>query len=93
MSWPLGSVPKSLAAAVKLCSWVVVCFFFCFFLFFLFFIFYVFFYFVCLFVCFLIVAFSFTQFVSGFLYFNVTSGALIPRRSTAHREGRRISFV
>jgi hypothetical protein len=45
------------------------------------------------FVCFLIVVFSFTQFVSGFLYFNVTSGALIPRRSTAHREGRRISFV
>jgi hypothetical protein len=40
-----------------------------------------------------IVAFSFTQFVSGFLYFNVTSGALIPRRSTAHREGRRISVV
>jgi hypothetical protein len=83
MSWPLGSVPKSLAAAVKLCSWVVSFFFFlCFF-----------FFFVCLFVCFLIVAFSFTQFVSGFLYFNVTSGALIPRRSTAHREGRRISFV
>jgi hypothetical protein len=58
-----------------------------------FFIFMFFFYFVCLFVCFLIVALSFTQFVSGFLYFNVTSGALIPRRSTAHREGRRISFV
>jgi hypothetical protein len=90
MSWPLGSVPKSLAAAVKLCSWVVVCFCFCFFFFFFF---NVFFLFVCLFVCFLIVAFSFTQFVSGFLYFNVTSGALIPRRSTAHREGRRISFV
>jgi hypothetical protein len=88
MSWPLGSVPKSLAAAVKLCSWVV-----CFFFFFFFFFFYVYFYFVCLFVCFLIVAFSFTQFVFGFLYFNVTSGALIPRRSTAHREGRRISFV
>jgi hypothetical protein len=88
MSWPLGSVPKSLAAAVKLCSWVVVCFFFFFFVFLCLFI-----YFVSLFVCFLIVAFSFTQFVSGFLYFNVTSGALIPRRSTAHREGRRISFV
>jgi hypothetical protein len=44
-------------------------------------------------VCFLIVTFGFTQFVSGFLYFNVTSGALIPRRSTAHREGRRVSFV
>jgi hypothetical protein len=81
MSWPLGSVPKSRAAAVKLCSWVVAVFFF------------VSFFFVCLFVCFLIVAFSFTQFVSGFLNFNVTSGALIPRRSTAHREGRRISFV
>jgi hypothetical protein len=66
MSWPLGSVPKSLVVAVKLCSWVVSFFFF-----------YVFF-FVCLFVCFLIVAFSFTQFVSGFLYFNVTSGVLIP---------------
>jgi hypothetical protein len=60
---------------------------------FVFFFFYVFFFFVCLFVCFLIVAFSFTQFVSGFLYFNITSCALIPRRSTAHREGRRISFV
>jgi hypothetical protein len=92
MSWPLGSVPKSLAVAVKLCSWVVF-FFFVFFFFFFFFFFYVYFFFVCLFVCFLIVAFSFTQFVSGFLYFNVTSGALIPRRSTAHREGRRISFV
>jgi hypothetical protein len=83
MNWPLGSVPKSLAAAVKLCSWVVRFFFL-----------YVYFFsFVCLFVCFLIVAFSFTQFVSGFLYFNVTSGAFIPRRSTAHREGRRISFA
>jgi hypothetical protein len=61
-----------------------VCFCFCF-LFFLFFLF--------LFVSFLTVTFSFTQFVNRVLYFNVTSGALIPRRSTAHREGRRISFV
>jgi hypothetical protein len=83
---------NSLAAAVKLCSWVV-CFFVFVFFFVFFFFFYVYFYFVCLFVRFLIVAFSFTQFVFGFLYFNVTSGALIPRRSTAHREGRRISFV
>jgi hypothetical protein len=67
------------------------CLFLFFYLFFLFY-FYVYVYFVCLFVCFLIIAFSFTQFVSGFLYFNVTSGALIPRRSTAHREGRRISL-
>jgi hypothetical protein len=74
MSWPLGSVPKSLAAAVNLCSWVV-----CFFVFFFFFFFfYVFFYFVCLFVCFLIVAFSFTQFVFGFLYFNVLVGPSSP---------------
>jgi hypothetical protein len=28
-----------------------------------------------------------------FFCLNVNSGALIPRRSTAHREGRRISFV
>jgi hypothetical protein len=28
-----------------------------------------------------------------FICLNVNSGALIPRRSTAHREGRRISFV
>jgi hypothetical protein len=31
--------------------------------------------------------------VFAFLDFNVTSGAFIPRSSTAHREGRRISFV
>jgi hypothetical protein len=43
------------------------------------FFFYVFFFFVCLFVCFPTVAFSFTQFVSGFLDFNVTSGDLIPQ--------------
>jgi hypothetical protein len=29
----------------------------------------------------------------AFICLNVNSGALIPRRSTAHREGRRISFV
>jgi hypothetical protein len=29
----------------------------------------------------------------SFLGVNVDSGALIPRRSTAHREGRRISFL
>jgi hypothetical protein len=32
-------------------------------------------------------------FVFAFFCLNVNSGALIPRRSTAHREGRRISFV
>jgi hypothetical protein len=32
-------------------------------------------------------------FFSSFFCLNVNSGALIPRRSTAHREGRRISFV
>jgi hypothetical protein len=31
--------------------------------------------------------------VFGFFDFNETSGALSPRKSTAHREGRRISFV
>jgi hypothetical protein len=36
--------------------------------------------------CFCFVVFS-------FFCLNVNSGALIPRRSTAHREGRRISFV
>jgi hypothetical protein len=30
--------------------------------------------------------------VFGISDFNVTSGALIPRRSTAHREGQQISF-
>ena len=28
MIWPLGTLPKSLATAVKFCFWVVVCFFF-----------------------------------------------------------------
>jgi hypothetical protein len=37
--------------------------------------------------CFCFVVFSF------FFCLNVNSGALIPRRSTAHCEGRRISFV
>jgi hypothetical protein len=32
-------------------------------------------------------------FFLSFFCLNVNSGALIPRRSTAHREGRRISFV
>jgi hypothetical protein len=36
--------------------------------------------------------FCFVFFLS-FVCLNVNSGALIPRRSTAHREGRRISFV
>jgi hypothetical protein len=35
----------------------------------------------------------FCFFVFFFFCLNVNSGALIPRRSTAHREGRRISFV
>jgi hypothetical protein len=37
--------------------------------------------------------FCFFVFFLAFICFNVNSGALIPRRSTAHREGRRISFV
>jgi hypothetical protein len=38
------------------------------------------------------IVFAFLFFLS-FFCLNVNSGALIPRRSTAHREGRRISFV
>jgi hypothetical protein len=80
MIWPLGGSGQVL-------RWVVICFFIIIIIIIIIIIF------VRLFVCSLIVTFSFTQFVSGFPYFNVTIGALIPRRSTAHREGRRISFV
>jgi hypothetical protein len=37
--------------------------------------------------------FCFFCFFLAFICLNVNSGALIPRMSTAHREGRRISFV
>jgi hypothetical protein len=73
MIWPLGTVPKSLAAVVKFCFWVVVCLFF-----FMVIVIFIFIYLVIFFFFFLIVSFSFGQFVSGVLYFNVTSGALIP---------------
>jgi hypothetical protein len=42
---------------------------------------------------FLVLYFQSLLVVFDFFDFNVTSGALIPRRSTAHLEGRRISFV
>jgi hypothetical protein len=65
------------------------CFFFFFFFFFFLFSFFFFSFFFFLFSLFLFSLFLF----SFFFLLDVNSGAPIPRRRTAHREGRRISFV